>query len=583
MRDCQFYLGEYAVHEILGRGRFGSVYRAVDTTLNREVALKILNPLLLYEPDWLSRFQSEAEVVAALDHPRIVTVYEVDQVDGRAFIAMTLLRGPSLEAVLSKRGMLSWDRVRCVMLEVLEGLAYAHERGVLHRDLKPANIVLDADKGAVLTDFGLAHLVDDTQLSPSSIDLLVGSPHYLAPELWDEKPPSWASDLYALGCMLYEMVLGCKAFPGETAPAVMRSHFQPLRLPGRWLSEIPPGIAAVLRKVLAKDPEARYPDSEAFRQALCGLGNATEHRSGVRPCPRAERHDESGRVQAMQARMIQAYYRGYYQDAIDLCASILRVDPSHTVAKEYQVKAKDYLERGVVPDTRIPRDARFSYNRGLSLKRAGQYREAETYFTDALDIAKTEAGIDRWADAERELGELNDLILQKDLVQRGDGLAAQGEWDEAVEVYQNALSVMASPSIRKKLRQAERAGQTYRKIASHVQIVAGSLADQAEQLRLLREDLVDARKRWPESPKFRALTAKVDARLHDIGVTLKERGARALADSRSARHVDARLRLIRAGLRSLEAAGRLLPEDVHIDRLIMEGRTEERRIRFKDI
>jgi serine/threonine-protein kinase len=264
-------LGKYQIHEELGRGGFGAVYRAVDTTLKREVALKVLNPALLHEEGWLARFRREAQVIAALDHPRIVTVHEIAEVNHRAFICMNLLRGPSLDQVLAERGALPWDETRRVMRQVLEALAYAHAKGVLHRDLKPANIVLDAEKGAVLTDFGFARLVGDTSLSLSVSGGLVGSPHYIAPELWHEQPPSPASDLYALGCVLYEMVLGRKAFPGETSPAVMMAHFQPLTLPTPWPEGTPPGIADVLRRLLAQEPEARYATAPDMAEALRAL------------------------------------------------------------------------------------------------------------------------------------------------------------------------------------------------------------------------------------------------------------------------------------------------------------------------
>ena len=264
-------LGKYEIHEELGRGGFGAVYRAVDTTLKREVALKVLNPALLHEEGWLARFRREAQVIAALDHPRIVTVHEIAEVNHRAFICMNLLRGPSLDQVLAERGALPWDETRRVMQQVLEALAYAHAKGVLHRDLKPANIVLDAEKGAVLTDFGFARLVGDTSLSLSVSGGLVGSPHYIAPELWHEQPPSPASDLYALGSVLYEMVLGRKAFPGETSPAVMMAHFQPLNLPETWPEGTPPGIADVLRRSLAQEPEARYATAPDMAEALRAL------------------------------------------------------------------------------------------------------------------------------------------------------------------------------------------------------------------------------------------------------------------------------------------------------------------------
>lgn len=264
-------LGKYEIREELGRGGFGAVYRALDTTLKREVALKVLNPALLHEAGWLARFRREAQVIAALEHPRIVTVYEIAEADNRAFIAMKLLRGPSLDQLLKTGGPLPWEEARRIVLEVAEALTYAHGQGVLHRDLKPANIVLDAATGAVLTDFGFARLMGDTSLSLSASGGLVGTPHYIAPELWQNQPPSPASDLYALGCILYEMVLGRKAFPGDTSPAVMMAHFQPLTLPEAWPDGTPPGLADVLRRALAQEPAERFPTIAALTEAVAAL------------------------------------------------------------------------------------------------------------------------------------------------------------------------------------------------------------------------------------------------------------------------------------------------------------------------
>jgi serine/threonine-protein kinase len=278
------------------------------------VALKILNPALLHEEGWLARFRREAQVIAALDHPRIVAVYEIEELDNRVFIAMKYLNGPSLDAVLAERGALAWDEVQHISGEVLEALAYAHAKGVLHRDLKPANIVLDREKGAVLTDFGFARLVGETSLSLSLSGGLVGTPHYIAPELWQNQPPSPASDLYALGCILYEMVLGRKAFPGDTSPAVMMAHFQPLALPERWPAGVPAGLEAVLRRALAQEPDARYPSAADLAAALTAL----------RMDPHAEAYA------ALQA----AVAAGAWREALDLAQAL------HAQAPDYRDVAR---------------------------------------------------------------------------------------------------------------------------------------------------------------------------------------------------------------------------------------------------
>jgi tetratricopeptide (TPR) repeat protein len=308
-----------------------------------------------------------------------------------------------------------------------------------------------------------------------------------------------------------------------------------------------------------------------------GAGSAGGGSENWRSGTNQDSPGNSAEVERLQARMTQVYYEGDYQEAINLCLKILSIDENNTVAKEYRVKAEDYLDRGVVPDARIPREARFSYNRALSLKRAGQYSEAESLFRKALDIAKTEGGIDRWSDAERELMEIDDLILQKELVQKGDRLARNDEWDEAAEMYQNAMNVVGDPNIEKKHDTLTKAVQIYRQVDVKLSMLTGQLTDQAKQLQPLRNDLAEARGYWPNSAKLMELMAKIDARTHEIGANLQERGENFLHESRNAVTVDDRLRRIQEGLRSLEAAGRLLPDDGNIDRLIREAQTEETR------
>ena len=214
MPDTSDRLGKYEILSEIGKGGFATVYRAHDPDLGRDIALKVLDPLLTRDPVWVARFRHEARAVAGLDHPRIVTVHEVNQDEGRLFIAMKLLEGGSL-ADRIKAGPLPWAEVVRLTGEIAEALDYAHGRGVLHRDLKPANVLLDAHGHAVLTDFGFARLVADNSLSVSVSGGIVGTPAYVAPEVWEGKPGAPQTDVYALGCILYEMATGAAPVQGR--------------------------------------------------------------------------------------------------------------------------------------------------------------------------------------------------------------------------------------------------------------------------------------------------------------------------------------------------------------------------------
>ncbi len=281
-------LGKYRIREELGRGGFATVYRALDTTLEREVALKVLDPLLMREETWVARFRREAKAVARLRHPHIVTVYEVGEAEGRLFIAMERVEGPALNRLIAERGRLSWDETIDIMAQVTDALDYAHGEGILHRDLKPANILLGPRMGAMLTDFGFARLVGESSVSVSMSGGVVGTPAYIAPEVWRDEDPCSQTDLYSLACVVYEMLMGKVLFPGKTPAAVMTKHLMDgPQFPAAWPEGMPDGVAEVLGKALARQPEERYSGVSEFVAALREVGAEVqrEETAVARPQP----------------------------------------------------------------------------------------------------------------------------------------------------------------------------------------------------------------------------------------------------------------------------------------------------------
>jgi serine/threonine protein kinase len=264
-------LGKYRILAEIGKGGFATVYRALDTTLDREVALKLLDPLLMRDATWVGRFHREARAVARLKHPHIVTIHEIAEAEGRLYIAMELVGGPSLAQRIAERGRLSWDETLVILGQVADALDYAHGQGVLHRDLKPGNILLDPQRGPILTDFGFARLVGESSMSVSVSGGVVGTPAYIAPEVWDGEEPTAATDLYALGCIAYEMLTGEVLFSGKTPSVVMRKHLMDgPQWPdaAHWPEGVPPGVRDILAHVLAKDSTARYASAHEFVAAL---------------------------------------------------------------------------------------------------------------------------------------------------------------------------------------------------------------------------------------------------------------------------------------------------------------------------
>jgi WD40 repeat protein len=269
---------KYQIEAEIGRGGFGTVYRAVDRSLERPVALKILDPLLMRDSGWVMSFRKEARVTARLEHPHIVPVYEIGEERERLFIAMKLIEGGSLATHILQKGALSWEESLRIVQEVASALDFAHGRQVAHRDLKPGNILLGPD-GCVLTDFGFARLLGDNSMSLSLSGGVVGTPPYMAPEIWEgRRDAGKQADVYALGCILYEMVTGQVLFNGDTPPAIMLAHFKPLALPATWPAGVPAGIGEILSVALSPEPDTRYAGAGEMAQALSRL--ATDSLAG---------------------------------------------------------------------------------------------------------------------------------------------------------------------------------------------------------------------------------------------------------------------------------------------------------------
>jgi len=271
-------LGKYELHEELGRGGFGTVYRAVDTTLGREVALKVLHPQLTVDPDFLEKFRNEARVIASLDSPNIVTIYEMGEADGRVFIAMRYMAGGSLKDKLAREGKLSFEETLHIMKQVCAGLDKAHQKGLVHRDIKPANILFDEDGNAVVSDFGLAKAIEKSSSTATSSTGGVGTPSYRSPELWEGKPPaSPASDIYSLGCVISEILTGKKLFDGDSTNMIITQHLVtgPV-LPKHFPDGVPEGITIILDKSLKKEQETRYQKAKVLLKELTDLSDLPE-------------------------------------------------------------------------------------------------------------------------------------------------------------------------------------------------------------------------------------------------------------------------------------------------------------------
>ncbi len=218
-------ISHYKILEKLGEGGMGVVHKAQDTRLERTVALKFLAAHLLGDDEAKARFLREAKAAAGLDHPNVCTVYEVGEADGKTFLAMALIEGESLEARIAK-GPLPLQDALDISRQVADGLEAAHEKGVTHRDIKPANVMVDSKGRATIMDFGLARLAEASRLTKA--DQTLGTMPYMSPEQLQGAETDHRTDIWALGCVLYEMVSGARPFRGEYQQALSR-RAQPQR------------------------------------------------------------------------------------------------------------------------------------------------------------------------------------------------------------------------------------------------------------------------------------------------------------------------------------------------------------------
>ena len=264
-------LGKYRVLEPLGSGGMARVYRGYHPQLDRFVAIKVLRSDLVEDELFLTRFRREAQAVASLRHPNIIQVFDFDVADDIYFMVMELLDGDTLHTRLNDyrvrdEQMPCGEMVR-ILLDVLDGLGYAHQEGMIHRDIKPANILLTRRGQAVLADFGIAQIVGGTRHTVSGA--LLGTLNYMPPEQALEGSSDVRSDLYSLGIVLYEMLTRRPPFDADTPLAILLKHVNdPLPLPSELNPEIPVPLERIVLKALAKEPDGRFQSALEMAEAL---------------------------------------------------------------------------------------------------------------------------------------------------------------------------------------------------------------------------------------------------------------------------------------------------------------------------
>lgn len=262
-------IGKYKIQELVGEGAMGTVYRATDSVLGRTVAVKVMNASIARQQDHRNRFLREAQAAGSLQHPNVVTIYDLGELDGHLFIAMEFVHGTDLEKLMTGAEPLKLQSKLDIIVDVLMGLSYAHKHGIIHRDIKPANIRVTEDGHAKIMDFGVAHLQSSDM---TRTGLVVGTPSYMAPEQVMGGKAVPGTDIFAVGAVLYHLLTGSKPFEGPTLQSLFYRIVTDMPRP---LDEVRPGLPqalnAIVQKSMAKEPPQRFESALDMANAIIAV------------------------------------------------------------------------------------------------------------------------------------------------------------------------------------------------------------------------------------------------------------------------------------------------------------------------
>lgn len=273
--DAPTELGGFKIRSVLGQGGMGTVYRAEQVSLGREVALKVLSNELTKDPVFVARFVAEARAAARLHHPNVVQVFDVDSVDDTYYYSMELMHSGSVEDRLRREGTLAPEAALAILRDAAAGLGYAESLGMVHRDIKPDNLMVDQHGHVKLADLGLAGSADD-----ESDGKLLGTPHFMAPEQIQRKPLDHRTDLYALGCTAYRLLTGRAPFKRSSVKEILRAHLKDTAEPPSSIVEgVPAEVDALVARLLEKDPDARFQSATEVVEAIDNVAEPAAKKS----------------------------------------------------------------------------------------------------------------------------------------------------------------------------------------------------------------------------------------------------------------------------------------------------------------
>jgi serine/threonine-protein kinase len=483
-------IGKYDVLGVVGRGGMGIVYKAIDPRLDREVAIKMMTGGFVDDPDLRKRFFREAQSLANLQHPNIVTVYDLGDYEGNPYLVMQYLEGETLDVAMAQHRELSLLEKFNIIIQVCSGLAYSHKRFVVHRDIKPANIMLEKDGGTKIFDFGIAHVGDQ---SVTKTGQMVGTPPYMSPEQINGKTVDARSDLFSVGVVLYQLLTGHLPFQGDSpAGTFLKILYDPIPPLKTYLPSYPQELNGILERALAKDPADRYHSADEFSLDVGHL--LSQFRQEV--------------VDRQMREVGLLLERSELQKARDLLIQVLRTDAKHLPAsqslRDVERRIKKEEISGQVRRLRQQADEAFSQR---------HFEAAQALLEQALAIDNTDRDLRQHAESVRaaivQARKLREALKSAESAhQDGDLDIAKLAIEEAVQIAPNDTQAKALYRVIQR-EWMERSRQ--RQIETHLfqarqQISARKFTDALETLRLA--DALD-----PHAPQIHSLIETATAGL----------------------------------------------------------------------
>ncbi len=430
-------IGKYEIVAELGQGGMGVVYKARDPFIGRLVALKTVTPELVSNPEILKRFYREAQSAGALQHPNIVTIYDLGEADGRPYIAMEFVEGESLQDIINRRAKVPLAAKLKLVQQVCEGLSYAHKQGLVHRDVKPANILVTNDGNVKVVDFGLVHW-ESTNLTQAGAFL--GTIPYASPEQINDECVDSRSDLWSVACVLYEFIAYKRAFDGsnvaDIVAGVLGAEPEPL---SRCCPGVPAGLDMVISKGLKKNIDERYQSLDELLGDLLPIARGLQLSFIDDLLLEAKELREQGdfnaaREKARAVLILDNTHADAKRLHNEITAELQRLTPAGK-AKRLVAEAEQAISRG----DRLSRERDFRLKEALqqtdNLVSAGEYEDAQNRLRELQqDFSNSD-------EVHLRLKILDPLVRARELVQDGKHALQQGEYAEAVRAFTEALSL----------------------------------------------------------------------------------------------------------------------------------------------